>query len=107
MRILEERIGEWIAAAERSGELRRAPSWGRPLPPDGYFETPAELRLGYKVLRNADVLPPEVELLRERGELRERLAATIGEPERAAIRRRLVEVERRAAVMLERRRRRG
>lgn len=106
MKLFEDRIGEWVAAAERSGELRHAPSWGRPLGGDGYLETPAELRLGFKVLRNADVLPPEVELIRERGDLRERLAVA-EEGEREALRRRLVDVELQVSMALERRMRRA
>ena len=49
-----------------SGELRAAPSYGKPLAfGDGYDETPAELRMAMKILKDAGVVPHEVELMRE------------------------------------------
>ena len=64
LRLLEDDIGRALDDSLRSGELARAPSWGRPLDLDDAFaRTPVELRMPFKVLRDAGVLPPEVELM--------------------------------------------
>jgi hypothetical protein len=66
LKLLEDHIGRALAESERSGELRTARSWGRPLDlGDGYDQTPVELRMGYKILKDAGIVPPEVELMRE------------------------------------------
>lgn len=76
LRALEDHIGEHLREAERSGELQRAPSFGRPFDfGDGYEETPAELRMAMKVLRDAGVVPPEVELFHRLATLRRDAAA--------------------------------
>ena len=63
---LDERIAESLRESQERGELQRAPSWGKPLDfGDGYDETPAELRMGYKILKDAGAAPLEVELMRE------------------------------------------
>lgn len=48
---------------------------GKPLNLDEYFNTPEDLRIGYSVLKSGNILPPEVELLREINDLKEKLAA--------------------------------
>jgi hypothetical protein len=55
--IAESRIGE---AIER-GELADLPGQGRPLNLSDDALVPEELRMGYCVLKNAGVLPPELE----------------------------------------------
>lgn len=65
LRSLDERIGECVSQALARGELQRSPAWGQPLPDDGYFEAPPELRLAFKMLQNAGHVPAEVEMLQE------------------------------------------
>jgi hypothetical protein len=61
-----ERIAEAkIAAAMREGEFDDLPGAGRPLELEDVSQVPSELRLAYKMLRNAGVLPPEADLRRE------------------------------------------
>ncbi len=60
-RIAEQRIRE---AMER-GEFDDLPGQGRPLPMEDDSHIPEDLRLAYKVLKNADCLPPELELRKE------------------------------------------
>jgi hypothetical protein len=103
LRLLEDHIGRSLAQSEASGELRTAPSYGKPLNlGDGYEQTPAELRMGYKILKDAGIVPPEVELMREIAGLRESLE---GEPEdevARTLRRKLVEKQQQLALWLER-----
>ncbi len=60
-RLAEQRIQEAI----QKGEFDDLPGKGKPLQLEDLSHVPEELRLAYKVLKNAGFLPPEVELLRE------------------------------------------
>ena len=55
-KIAEERIRKAI----ENGELNNLPGQGRPLIFEDDRGVPEELRLAYKILRNADCLPPEL-----------------------------------------------
>ncbi len=59
--ITERKIQEAI----RNGELDNLPGKGQPLQLDDDSHIPEELRLAYKILKNADCLPPELELKKE------------------------------------------
>jgi hypothetical protein len=81
LKLLEDHIGRSLAESQKNGELETARSWGRPLDlGDGYDQTPVELRMGYKILKDAGIVPPEVELMREIEALNLRLE-TLGEGE--------------------------
>jgi hypothetical protein len=110
LKLLEDDIGRKLAESEASGELRHARSWGRPLDlGDGYDETPAELRMGMKILKDAGVVPAEVELMREIEALAQSLKGTLegtleGAPDDAAGRagrQRLAEMRQQLALRLE------
>ena len=102
LRLLEDHIGRSLSESEKTGELRAAPSYGKPLNlGDGYEETPAELRMGYKILKDAGVLPPEVELMREIQALRDSLVGAADDPAAAARRQQLVEKQQLLALRLE------
>ncbi len=60
-RIVEERIKR----AVREGDLDNLPGTGAPLILEDDAHIPQELRLAYKILKNADCLPPEIELKKE------------------------------------------
>jgi hypothetical protein len=47
------------------GEFDNLPGKGKPLDLDAYFATPEHLRMGYSILKRADIIPEEIELLRE------------------------------------------
>lgn len=73
---LDEKIAEALRAAEKSGELKGARDYGKPLDfGDGYAETPAELRLAFKVLKDSGFAPAEVAMLQDIAELRKRYSA--------------------------------
>lgn len=102
LKLLDDHIGEHLRASEATGELRAAPSYGRPLDlGDGYDETPAELRMGMKVLKDAGVLPPEVLALREAAELEAQLAACTDPEQRIALQRQLSDKRQAIALRLE------
>ena len=102
LRLLDDHIGRALAESERTGELRAAPSWGKPLHlGDGYEQTPAELRMGYKILKDAGVVPPEVELMREIESLRLRLEAAADGDAAPALRQQIVDKRQQLALRLE------
>ncbi len=75
LKLLDDHIGRSLAQAHASGELRSAPGYGKPLDlGDGYDETPAELRMPFKMLKDSGFVPPEIELMREIEALRLTLA---------------------------------
>jgi Domain of unknown function (DUF1992) len=103
LKLTDDHIGRALRDSEASGELRTAPSWGKPLDfGDGYDETPAELRMPFKVLKDAGVVPHEVTLMAEAAALRERLAAAVDPAGQAALRQRLVDIEQALSLRLER-----
>ncbi|MCD6041660.1 MAG: hypothetical protein K0R40_1263 [Burkholderiales bacterium] len=62
-----------IAEAIAKGELDDLPGEGRPLALDDDALIPEELRLAYRILKNAGFVPPDAQTLNEIAEL-ERLA---------------------------------
>jgi hypothetical protein len=94
-----------IRSAMARGEFDDLPGRGKPLPLEDLAGVPGELRLGYKLLRNAGCLPPEVEARKEVARLGA-LVATAGDPgERAQAAKLRAEAELRYALLVERRRR--
>ena len=61
VRVAEERISD----AVRRGEFDNLPGSGKPLELEDDRHIPDDLRLAYKVLKNAECLPPELELKKE------------------------------------------
>lgn len=60
-RIVEERIKQ----AQKNGEFDNLEGAGKPLPEEDLSHVPEELRLAYRILKNAECLPPELELKKE------------------------------------------
>ena len=58
-----------ILDAQARGEFDDLPGAGRPLPLDDDALVPEDLRVAYRILKNAGFVPPEVEVRREIGEL--------------------------------------
>jgi hypothetical protein len=104
LKLLDDHIGRSLAEAEKSGELKAARSWGKPLDlGDGYDETPAELRMAFKMLKDSGFVPPEVELMREIEALRASLPDTGGDDTEAvrAARQQLAEKRQQLALRME------
>jgi hypothetical protein len=64
-------------------------------------ETPAELRMPFRVLKNAGVVPHEVELMRRAAALRGQLEAAADAPQAPALRRQLADLQQAIALRLE------
>ena len=60
-KIIEERI----KSAQKNGQFDNLEGSGKPLRLDDDRHIPEELRLAYKMLKNADYTPPEIELKKD------------------------------------------
>jgi Domain of unknown function (DUF1992) len=102
LKLLDDHIGESLRQSEQTGELQAAPSYGKPLGfGDGYDQTPAELRMGMKILKDAGVVPPEVEAMREAAALETRMNACTDEAERRVLQQQLSDKRQAIALRLE------
>ncbi|MBL8360501.1 MAG: DUF1992 domain-containing protein [Rubrivivax sp.] len=103
LRLLDDEIGHKLAEAQHSGELRAAPSYGKPLNlGDGYAETPDELKMPMKILKDAGVVPAEVEAMREIAALQAELdAMPAGSAAARALQQRIAEKRQALALRLE------
>jgi len=77
-------VEERILQAEREGAFDNLPGKGKPLEIEDLSLVPEELRAGYIILKNAHVLPPEAELLKEIHTLEDLLRYIEDEGERKA-----------------------
>jgi hypothetical protein len=103
LQLLEDHIGEHLRASEAAGELRSAPSFGKPLRfNDGYDETPEEWRMAMKILHDAGVAPPEVEMLHQLAALRRDAAAASDPDEARRLRQKASELDQWIRLRLER-----
>ena len=60
-KIVEERIQQSI----KRGEFDGLPGAGKPLMLEDFSNVPEDLRMAYKILKNADCVPPEIEIKKE------------------------------------------
>jgi hypothetical protein len=82
-KLVEEKIREAIA----NGEFDNLSGKGKPIDLTAYFATPEDLRLGYSILKAANVLPQEAELLKEIETLKEKFENCANADEREKLRR--------------------
>lgn len=80
-RIAEERIRE----AQQAGTFDDLPGKGKPLELEDLSWVPEELRIGYHILKNAHVLPPEAELRKDIHTIEDLLKHVEDEGERRAL----------------------
>jgi hypothetical protein len=94
-----------IQAAIARGEFDDLPGKGKPLPRDELARVPADLRMGLRILRNADCVPPELEARKESARLGALIATAGTEEERTRLCRLRADAELRYRILAERRRR--
>ena len=80
-RIAEQRILE----AQRNGDFDNLPGKGKPLELEDLSAVPEDLRIGYHVLKNAHLLPPEAELIKDIHTLEDLLKHVEDEGERRSL----------------------
>jgi hypothetical protein len=70
---ISKHIDKMIGEAIERGEFSNLEGEGKPIDLDAYFATPAELRVGYSVLKSSKFVPEEVDRMKEIAELKEKL----------------------------------
>jgi len=98
--LAERKIREAIAA----GEFDRLPNAGQPISLDDYFSVPEHLRMAFSVLRSANCLPEEVQLLNDIARLESALAADLNPAVRSRLSAELREARLHLDVALDRHR---
>lgn len=101
-RISEARIQE----AMKRGEFDNLPGRGKRLQIESLSHIPKEERAAYIVMKNAGLIPQEVELMKEIAELRQKVDSCKTDSEKNKLVNALKEKELRLSVVFERRRRR-
>ena len=80
MWLLDQWAERHITEAQSKGEFDNLPGSGEPLILDDDSHVPPELRAGYRLLKNAGCLPPELEQRREAIQLLDCLLYTSPSP---------------------------
>lgn len=102
---LEKVLEEQIRRAIDEGKFDNLKGAGKPLNLDDYFAAPEDIRAGYTLLKNNDFVPPEVELIKETGILREKIKNASDENEKKALNKQLNEKSLALSLILERNKR--
>jgi hypothetical protein len=89
MAFFERLVEERIQQAQKEGLFDNLPGKGKPLKLDDDSAVPEDLRLMFKILKNANCLPIEMELRKEIVGLRQLLNAAIDPDTRRELRREL------------------
>src|SRR5687767_14195249 len=79
---VEKLVEAKIKEAMENGEFDNLSGKGKPIDLTAYFATPEDLRLGYSILKNANVVPQEMSLLKEIESLKEKFERCTGKDER-------------------------
>lgn len=106
MALFDRIVEQIVQEAVDRGALDDLALAGQPLPPDPFAGAPPEMRMALRVLRNANVVPEEVERRKEAERLREALAACTDPEARRALARKVQEADLRVALLREQRLRR-
>jgi len=94
MWLLDQWVERHISDAQRKGEFDNLPGSGEPLMLDDDSHIPPELRVGYRLLKNAGCLPAELEQRREAVELADLLKSIRkDDPRHSELSRRLMLME--------------
>ena len=81
----EKHVENIIHEAIERGEFDHLAGAGRPIDLSTYFNTPAEIRATYTILKNAGILPREAELLHEIADLNENMSNLADKKQRQEI----------------------
>jgi hypothetical protein len=101
--VFDKLVEQKIREAQEAGEFDDLEGAGRPVNLEAYFNTPAELRAAYAVLKNAGVLPEEAAVVKELNETAARLEECRDERERERLSRHLRDLQLKYDLWVERR----
>jgi hypothetical protein len=92
-----------IKRAIEDGEFSNLPGKRKPLKLDDMSVVPEELRMGYKLLKNANYVPDEVELKKEIMRLEDLIACCYNDVEKNELRKKLNEKQLKLDMLLKKR----
>lgn len=98
-RIAEEKIQEAI----KNGELDHLPGKGKPLKLEDLSHVPEDLRAGYILLKNAGIVPEEMQLKKEMISLQKLIDCCSDDEEKAVLTKKLNEKNLRFNMLMEKR----
>jgi len=101
MSIFEKIAERKIEIAMAQGEFDNLSCKGKPLPLDDMDMVPEELRMAYKILKNAGIVPEEIELKKSIINLNDLLNSCVDEDERKNIRAKINEKQLRYNMIME------
>lgn len=90
-----------IKEAIKNGELKNLPGKGRPLEIDNMSFVPAELRMAFRIIKNAGLVPVEVSLNKDIDILKKKIEQSTNEKERIFFERKLSELSVRYNILME------
>ncbi|WP_409340835.1 DnaJ family domain-containing protein [Paenibacillus sp. MBLB4367] len=97
--ITERRIAEAIA----KGEFDDLPGKGKPLALEDLTHIPEDLRMSYKVLKNAGVLPEEMQLRKDMLQLEDLIRCCLNDGERTELERKWTAKKLRFSMLMDER----
>ncbi|MCG9626525.1 DUF1992 domain-containing protein [Vibrio mediterranei] len=98
---IDNAISGWIRKAEQTGELKDNPYKGKSIDLEDYFNTPAEHRMGMKILKDANCLPPAIQLMKEIEVKKEQFQQEANEHSKEALRKEIISLELKRDLLLE------
>jgi hypothetical protein len=102
---LDKAVEAIIKEAQERGDFDNLPGKGKPIDLTAYFDTPEDVRNAYAMLKNAGMVPTEVELLQDIAAFKEHLATVTDEAERNRIQKIIRDKQLQFDVMMERQKR--
>jgi len=101
---LDRTVDAIIEEAMRRGEFDDLPGAGKTIDLRAYFDTPEDRRLAFTIMKNAGILPPEIDLLKQIAALRAELDSCSEQAKKDELRRTIRSHQLNLMVMLEGRR---
>jgi hypothetical protein len=92
-----------IQQAMERGEFDNLPGKGKPIDLTAYFDMPEEVRIAYALLKNADMLPEEAELLKDIARLKAELDSCTDDGKRKKLQKAIEHSRMKLNLMMERR----
>lgn len=89
MNLFDQLVEQRVAEAQARGEFDDLPGHGKPLQLEDDSMVPEELRAGYRLLKNAGYLPPELQLRGEILEVEQLIQQAQAVEQKAVLQRRL------------------
>lgn len=99
----DETIETLIKEAQARGEFDNLPGKGKPIDLTDYFNAPEEIRVAQSLLKNAGMVPVEIDLLKEIAALKESLKIANDDVKLNEIRKKLADKQLQFNLLVDRR----